>query len=480
MKKTLLALAVSSLATSVFAADIDYRVTNPGVNTIASELNLPTNGQVVTTDDLTWNLGFSVTAATQRYVRVSLTNGATFTATPTLQADTAGTPTAGVYSQGGIGQSYVIFEVTPTSNFTPTTDVVLTLNGITLTGKTDVGVSYQLFETAVDAVNNTDALVTAAAAPYITYGAGLSALFQPASTRRIIDVSATPTSTAFVATGGVATASVAVIGGFAVDAVANRLDYDFTGPSVTLADLVAAGTNLQIDGDFSAGLKTAGVVNTNAVQLSTAATPLVPATPATTVTASRATFTLDTNALGTVGTTPVYVPVVYSVDGTSAIQPSVYSGVYNVVPATGTTTASVSADRIGELAKNGASQYVDLALNPNGAFENYVRISNKTGVEGNVYITVFADNGQSVTIDLGDVEGQSTVLGARSSTTQMTVKQIFTAAEAAGLILSGERKLRLLVDGEFPTQGNTTNANDYGLSVQTYTVATDGTTFSTF
>lgn len=146
------------------------------------------------------------------------------------------------------------------------------------------------------------------------------------------------------------------------------------------------------------------------------------------------------------------------------------------------TAAPAAVNNFATLAKNGSNVYVDLALNPNGAFQNFVRISNKTNTAGNINLTVIADNGAQAQIALGDVAGQaSSELGARASTTQINIKDIFDAAQAAGLSLSGENKLRLLVDGEF-IGGDETNAlsNDYGLSVQTYTVATDGTTFSTF
>lgn len=482
MKKTLLALAVSTLATSAFAAPLDFRpATQPAPNTIASELNLPAQNLVTTTDALTWSLGFSVTTATQRYIRVTLDNGALFQAAPTLQVVPGGalTNVNGVVAQGGAGQNFVIFEITPAAGETlaPDAAVVLSLNNLTLTGKTNVGVSYRLFETAVDAVNQSNPLVNGANTfnQYLTFANGLSVAFEPATTQRVINVAANPTSTAFI---GALDANSAEIGNVAIGVAANRLNYSMG--LVTLPQLVAAGTSLQVNGDFTAALKAGANLSPAAVKLDGDATDAT-GTSANTLTATTATFVVDTATFGDLTTTPIrYIPVVYHVDGATAIVPSVYSGAYNVVAAANTSTSSVSNDRIGQLAKNGASKFVDLALNPNGAFQNFVRISNKTNVDGNVYITVFNDSGENRTISLGDIAGQSTSLAARSSTTQMTIEQIFNAAQAAGLALSGEGKLRLLVDGEFPTQGGTDDQNDYGLSVQTYTVATDGTTFSTF
>lgn len=476
MKKTLLALAVSAFGANAFAADVDFTVTNPIVNTIATELALPANNAVTTTDTLTWDLGFSVTTATQRYIKVSLTNGAKFTNDPSLVVGSGPAESTGALSQGGAGQSFVIMEVTPAGNLTPIDDVVVTLAGLTLTGKNEVGVSYQLFETAVDAVNGTNALVNVAAKPYIKFGTGLVATFQPFNVQRVIDVAANPTSSAFT---GALDANSVKIGAVAIDAVPGLVNYSMA--PVALTNLVGTGTALEVEGDFSAGLKTAGALNVAAVKLGGDADD-ANGVSASSLTATKATFVVDAAVQGDPAT-PSYVDVVYHVGtgaAATAIAPSSYFANYKVVPATNTTTASVSLGKIGELAKNGASQYVDLALKPGGAYQNFVRISNKTNVAGNVYVTVIADDGQQETVNLGDIAGQTNTLAARSSTTQISIQQIFDAAAAKGLTLSGEGKLRLLVDGEFPVNGNTDNANDYGLSVQTYTVSKDGNSFSTF
>ena len=467
MKKTLLAIAISAFGANAFAAPVDYTAGTPTFNTIATELALPAAGLVTTTDTLTWDLGFSVTTATQRFIKVTLSNGAKFTANPTIVAD--GTP--GVFSQGGAGTSSVIFEVTPGVNLDPTDNVVLTLANLNLTGKTEVGAQYQLFETAVDAVNGTNALVNKPTAPYIKFGTGLKTAFAPASVQRVINVAATPTATSFT---GALDANSARIGAVSVDVVTGLVNYSVA--AVTLAQLVAAGTALEVDGDFSAAL--GGVGTASSVRLNGTAVDGA-GTSANTLTATKATFVLNDTAVGDPNV-PTNIPVVYHVTGTTAIVPSVYNGQYNVVPVTGTTTASVNFGKIGELAKNGATMLVDLALTPGGTYSNYVRISNKTSVGGNVFITVITDNGDQQTISLGEVAGQTNSLAARSSTAQMSIQAIFDAAAAKGLVNPTGGKLRLVVDGEFPATGSTTNANDYGLSVQTYTVAKDGNSFATF
>ena len=468
MKKTLLALAVAALSTNAFAADIDYTDATPAVNTVATELSLPAQNLLTTDDNLTWDLGFSLTTATQRYVKVTLTGGATFTAAPDL--DVAGD--AGVVAQGGTGANFVIFEVTPIANRAQTDDVVLNLNNLTLAGKTNVGVSYQLFETAVDAVNGTNALVSRAAAPYLNFASGLATRVETFDTQRVIDVSADPASTAF---SGAINATTAKIGAVAIAAVPGLVTYN-TGNALTLAGLVANGTQLVVNGDFSAGLKNNGVLQVGTATLDHDADGgTTPAVVASNITATSATFVLNTAALGdTVG--PVYADIFYTVNGNDVIVPSSYNATYDVTAAANTTTADVSLGKVGELAKTGSSVDVELALTPaEGAFQNLVRITNLTNLAGNVYITLFNDAGRSVSFPLSAVSGQNAALEANGSTSLINIKAIYAAAQATDAtfgLANGRDKLRLVIDGEFGDEGR-------GIEAQAISLSKDAQSFST-
>ncbi len=469
MKKTLLALAVAALSANAFAADIDYTAAAPGVNTVATELSLPAQNLLTTDDNLTWDLGFSLTTATQRYVKITLTGGATFTTAPDLQV--AGD--YGVVAQGGTGANFVIFEVTPAANRDQTDDVVLTLKNLTLAGKTNVGVSYQLFETAVDAVNGTNALVSRAAAPYLNFASGLATRVEGFDTQRVIDVAADPASTAF---SGAVSATTAKIGAVAIHVVPNLVTYD-TDDALTLADLVAAGTQLVVNGDFSAGLKDGnGVLQTGTVTLDSDADAATAAVAANSITATSATFVLNAAALGDTAA-PVYADIFYTVNGNDVIVPSSYSATYDVTAAGNTTTADVNLGKVGELAKTGSSVDVELALTPaEGAFQNFVRITNLTSLAGNVYLTVFNDAGRSVSFPLSAVSGQNAGLEANGSTSLIDIKAIYAAAQAADAtfaLANGRDKLRLVIDGEF-------GDNNRGIEAQAISLSKDGQSFSTF
>lgn len=455
MKKTLLALAITALSANAFAANVDYTVATPVVNTIATELNIPGTNVITTVDTLTWDVGFSITANTQRYIRVTLGGGATFSTAPTMAVDGV----AAVLSQGGTPTtSYAIFEVSPAANVLATADVVLTLANLKITGKNSISAAYSLYETAVDAVNSTNALASKPAAPYVNFASGLSTKVQSLGTQKVINVSATPASSTFT---GALTATTAKVAGVAIDAVAGLVTYN-TAVAATLANLVAAGTQLVITGDFSAGVQAAGLPVVGTAKLG--------GVDATSMTATTATFLLNENAVGAPAT-PTYVDVVYTVGGTAAITPAVYTGLYDVVTDAVATTSDVNLGQTTELAKNGASEEVNLALNPNGVYSNFVRISNTSSIAGEVFLTVINDAGASKSIKLQDIAGQTAtnVLGAGASTTQINIQSIFAAAEAKGLVLTGEKKLRLVVDAQVPS-----------IDVQSITVAKDSNSFATF
>lgn len=454
MKKTLLALAIAGLGTNAFAAPVDYTVANPAVNTIATELSVPANNTIITGDTLTWELGFSISQNTQRYIRVTLGGGATFANAPELTVDGV----TAVLSQGGTNTSnFAIFEVSPTANVAADADVVLTLDNLTITGKNSISAAYSLYETAVDAVNQTNQLAGKAAAPYVTFASGLSVKVEPLNTRRVIDVSADPSSTQFI--GGQTTTQ---IGGVAIDAVPGLVTYD-TSVTADLASLVANGTTLVVTGDFSAGVKNgAGVIAPATVKLG--------ADNADSVTATTATFTLNENGVGDPAI-PTYVPITYTVSGTTAITPATYTGVYDVVSDAAANTADVNLGTLSALAKDAASTDVVLALTPGGAYQNFVRITNLSNIAGNVFVTVYNDEGKSATFPLSAV-GVNAGLEAQGSTKLIPITDFYAAAQATDpsfAVAQGRDKLRLVIDGEFSS-----------IDAQAITLSKDANSFSTF
>jgi hypothetical protein len=462
MKKTLLALAVTALSANAFAASLDYLPTTviTPVNTVAKEVVAASNIVLSTTDTVSWKAGFSVT--NQNLIRLDLTNGAKFTANPTLITDggltlatPATAPKAATISAGGIGQSYVIFQVGADSG-TSATPVVLTLAGLTAATQGDITIGYKLFSTQPDAVANNANTVATGTFPYANFANGLVFTVDAAGAAVSKQIDVTKAAKTF--TNGSQTS--AAFGGLNLSVKSATYGANLSGTALTLANMIGTSAVLTVSGSFSA----AGVAG--------AGTTLA-ALAATSIDTNKSAITF---ALGGAPTAIVAGGLIYATPALTAtsvaIAPSLFSAKLTLGTGAQVTSAPADVSNFANLAKNGATAFVDLALKPGGVFSNYVRISNKSAISGNVYITAINDAGASATFNLGEVAGQtSTVLNAGASTTQMTIQDIFNAAAAKGLALSADGKLRLVVDAEI-----TSNT----LDVQTYTVSKDGNSFATF
>tara|TARA_R100000789_G_C3013495_1_gene151899 strand:- start:388 stop:1767 length:1380 start_codon:yes stop_codon:yes gene_type:complete len=459
MKKTLLALAVAAMSANAFAV-VDFDAASPAVPKFASEIKFDaTNGTALTNAanilDATTKVGFSISANNQRYVRFDIT-GAEFNSAAIVAADLSAVSTSFVSTVSSTGKTFVIFEIKDTASAIAASDVLTFAPRVLAKAGNTVNLTYKLFETAVAAVANDAAQALYSKSNNIaTYTPALAAKFT-ATTPLNIDVTAE--SKKFV--GG---ATSTTVGQLAISPT-GALWTD--GLPAAMTDLVAVGSKVEISADMSAGKKAAA----DATKLDVTALKLNNV-DATAIDASKATFNLIT-AIGDVTTDPVTtVAVEYTVDGTTSIAETTFTGKYLVTAAADSTAQDLPIGTLSELKKNGATAEVDLALKPGGAYSNFVRISNKSGLSGNFFVKVIADDGKSATVALSDVAGQSASIAAGASTTQMSIQQIFDAAAAKGLALSGEGKLRLVVEGQVPAGK---------INVQTYTVSKDGNSFATF
>ncbi|MFQ2143598.1 hypothetical protein ACK34K_03015 [Aeromonas veronii] len=122
-----------------------------------------------------------------------------------------------------------------------------------------------------------------------------------------------------------------------------------------------------------------------------------------------------------------------------------------------------------DLTKNGYSADQDLVFSADSSYKTFVRVSNLGGQAGKISFTVYGDDGSSATFPLSAVAGQETAtLNAQASTSQIALKDLHAAAVAAGLAEKAG-KLRIVASGDVSK-----------LSLQTYVLSTDGTTFSRF
>ncbi len=448
MKKTLLALAIAALSANAFAVDLN--AANSDAINYASEIKLPAVLTDTVADDLNVKvqLGFSATAGVKRYVRFDLTN-AQFE-TPVVAGDlTEGgnVVLADSVAIGGTkGSNSVVIEITPATTLANNAVLTLDLANIKATGG-DASIQYRLYETGVDANAGNNSTLAAKSGKLFGFKSALNAVVSTKGAAQKIDV--TQESKYFV---GAPQDVTNDIGSLTVGVNANV--YSPAGATVALADLVDSA-KVEVTGDFSAGLK-------DAEGKLIAAAAVLPTTTAPEVTATKATYTLPAAGL-------TAQPLTLTVDGKTALATQTFTAKLVPVAKAAYTVDAVELGVLGELQKNGSSQSLNLALKPGGSYQNFVRISNTSNLDGKFFITVISDEGKTATVNLSDVAGQPATLAARASTTQMTIQQIFDAAAAKGLALSGEGKLRLVVEGEVPS-----------LDAQTYTVSKDGNSFATF
>jgi len=152
---------------------------------------------------------------------------------------------------------------------------------------------------------------------------------------------------------------------------------------------------------------------------------------------------------------------------------------------------------IGNTQYSGSTDRIDFTLTPGGAFSQFVRVTNPSGVDGNVTFTVYNDAGESVTVSMDDitirVQGEDVDLPAglpsNGSSPLININAIYNAAQAAdgdfaiGSAQDGD-KMRIEVRGEFGDDAvdglenrSATDRRVDGIYIQGLTVATDGTAF---
>ena len=437
MKKTLIALAIAGLSFNAMAVDLDGKdAATLNVQKYASELKVPAAGLELKKVSLTSRIGFAL--STDAYVRLNLSDAVTVSGVTATSAGSA----AVTWAVADSGPGYVILK---NDGKGVKSDDVLTVNmTVKVADKKDVTVKYDLYETAGNAVGQTGSLKTKQAS-LLSFVSALKVTAKADAALKKIDV--TDGSKTFES-GAVATNLVnlaaeqdpLVLGasGFSLldgDGVAATI------PGVVLTDKAA----WFVSGPFVEGTTVGGVA-------------------------------IDKDNVGKkLDVTANAAPVIYQ-NAAGKDAKVLVEGAVNAeyVPSSALATSydfsTYKFDGAAQLVKNGDKAEVNLALNPNGAYSQYVRISNKSAQAGAVFVTVIADDGKAVNFPLSAIAGQPASLDAGASTVQLTLKDIYAAAEAKGLTLTGDKKIRLLVDAQVPAKG---------LSVQSYTLSKDGNSFAT-
>ncbi|MCF5911518.1 hypothetical protein [Aeromonas veronii] len=453
MKKTLIALAVAGLSFNAAAVNLN---TGVGTAKFASEIKVDTTagttlgtaaGAVINAVN---ELGFSISNANKRYIRYDLT-GATFNGV--LPADFVLADGTFVISQVGANKDFIIVEVNAGADIPANASLTFKTDGrLVVKGKAGVTISYRLFETALDAVANDPAKTLAKAdGQLLTFSPAIVAKVEKKGSADKIDV--TESSMKFVTDAGAKTTDT-VLGQVSITAdVTTRLA---NGTAVAATSDILDASKLVVNGDFSAG----AVDVDNKLVLGTIKLDVANATK---VEATKAEL-----AVAAGGIAAATGNISYFVGGKAPIAPQSVTATFVPTVKAGFELADVNLGEIGVLNKNGSTKEANLVLAPDTSYTNLVRISNTSNIAGKFFVTAYSDDGKSVSFPLSDVAGQPATLDAGASTKQMKVADIYAAAQAKGLALTGDKKLRLKVEGEVAS-----------LSLQNYTVSKDGNALNT-
>lgn len=344
---TAVAAAFVAMANNAMAT-ITLSDTTADARTYASEI--ATNGMTISDTNLDARtvMGFGVSSGQTRYVRFDLTNGKFATQVVAADLDagispagTSYTPGVAVAAGGSTSDSYVIFQVTADVNYASSDSFSLSLGtgvgGVVVTAAgTDVGLTYALYETASDAVNNTSTGRLATQTETIAkFGAGLKySVTTNTSTAIVADAYKKFTSSALTAKLGTVVYGV-------------NTAYTGAGVLVATTDLVTAATKLVVAGNFGAADTTS---TPNSIWLNTTADDC-----ASGAEAQGTLNTAKTSADVTIGTTAFATGAIcYTVTGTTVVPVQTTTVALDLTAAAGSTAADVAAQTLGNIAHDGA------------------------------------------------------------------------------------------------------------------------------
>lgn len=473
MKKSLIALAVAGLSFNAAALDLSSTTAQEAGKDyplLASELKMP---QIVKSGvgvknalEVKFKQATAAADATQ-YVRVQVTNAVFSNLVFANLSSVANgkAPVAATAVDAGNGLNYAVFSVKPIPAGDAAGEVAYTvaIPEAILSGG-DVGVSVAVFNDKTAALNNLGG-TDAKSGTLVAYKPAL----QVAVKDKAAKLSAESFATQFVSGGKAGTLAQFTLGVAPVkvdDLGAVVGGYDFAGPNstgtleaLTISNLRdVTKSKLVVNGDFSAGVKSSD-------KLVDATTTLAGvAADAGKVTASATQFSGANVATG---------PFVYNVDGKTEVAEQTLTGKLTLAaPASSKyeIAEEFSFSPFGTIARASESKSVYMTVAPDSSYTQLIRITNDTAQDGTFRLTVINDDGAKVSFPISKVAGvASDTVKKYASSVQMKIADIYAAANAEGLEVSGQGKLRLEVSG-------TVNKMD----IQSYILSKDGNVITKF
>jgi hypothetical protein len=366
----LIAVAASAAVTGAAFAVVGISTTGSsnGALTYANELTFSATASMapITASSI---LGFGISSGQVRFIRVDVANATFAAAASTTMAPTAATPasvtsapgSAGaavpvgfgaslLVSGGASGASSAIFQVQASWNGgqSPNDAVSIALPPLvpTSTGS-DVTATYQLFETAGAAVNNTAGTALASATGSIAkFGSGLLTTISALS-------AGTTVSTAYKnwASPSASVASAAVLGTISITPKASVMGR--AGSQAIIEDFLAGtGNSLVVSGDFSVAAASGVFLASDATcGIVAGLATLNAASTVATIPFAASTASAPFAATGTTAN-PAYL--CYKTNGT-AIAAGSYSAQPSIAFAASTTKVQPTAASIGVVSRDGTT-----------------------------------------------------------------------------------------------------------------------------
>lgn len=474
MKKSLIALAVAGLSFNAAALDLSSTTAQEAGKhypLLASELKMPqivkSGADVQNALEVKFKQEIAAADATQ-YVRVQVTNAVFSNLVDALlksNATTATTPAAASTKvDAGNGLNYAVFTIKPIDAGTAgPVDYSIVLPELILSGG-DVGVSVAVFNDKTAALNNLGG-TDAKSGTLVAYKPAL----QVAVKDQAAKLSAESFATQFVSGGKAGTLAQFTLGVAPVkvnDSGVAEVGYAFAGPNLTgtlealTIDKLRDPTKskLVVNGDFSAGVKSSDKLVDTTTTLNSAAAD------AGKVTASATQFSGANVATG---------PFVYTVDGKTEVAEQTLTGKLTLAaPASSKyeIAEEFSFSPFGTIARDSQSKPVYMTVAPDSTYTQLIRITNDTAQDGSFRLTVINDDGAKVSFPISKVAGvASDTVKKYASSVQMKIADIYAAANAEGLEVSGQGKLRLEVSGTVSK-----------MDIQSYILSKDGNVITKF
>jgi hypothetical protein len=403
----LTALAAAFASSSAFAT-VNF-ADGTGAAAFAKELTYsdatPLVGNGSGDTSMSGALGFGVSDGATRYIRISYGNAVLDGTAGILSVTDAGaapTTVNGVIVQGGgAGDNFVIYQFTATTtDFTAASTIAIAdAAGYRVTSTAaPVTASYKLHETAVDAVNGTNAL-SSKDATLATFSTALKYAVTTGTAQAIV-------ADAFKKfTGSAFTASLGTVD-YGVNAVKKH-----DGAAVTLTQLVAATTAIEVTGDFGAA---------GSVFLATTA-----GDGACTLSVGGSINPAKTVASIVVDTTPYNKDICYTVTGTVAVPAQTVNQALNLTAAAGSGVVDTTSGVLGTITHDGAETWALNITSPDNGDATFVRVSNTSATaHGLVTATLVGQDGATLgsgTLVADLLAGATSVLSSSDIATAMGV-----------------------------------------------------------